>query len=119
MTCGAVEIELILVAEVRNVGKPQIHVDARYDMVRNQCSLLRKSWVFDFFGRVTTAAVLSLGSRGQCRLNDPAGVTGSALGVARERRKLPLRIKLVAEGTVCAEAGLRIQPRTRVRMLRV
>jgi hypothetical protein len=60
VTSGAVDIELLFVLEVRNVREPQVHVYSGNHVIRNERSFLRESGVFDFLGRMTTAAVLGV-----------------------------------------------------------
>ena len=105
---GAVQVELILHLEVRRVVERNIDVLALDFVGAGKLARFREAGILDFFGRMTTAATVCIKLGIERGRHAGFGMAGSALRMAWKSRKDALRIELVAERAIGAEAGFRV-----------
>ena len=108
VTGGAIDAELLLYLEMRDVRELHIDVFSGHRDLSDHAALLGEAGILDFLGRMATAASDRIERRGQGRLHARLGVTLGALGMPWELRKGALLVELVTEGAIGAEAGCRV-----------
>ena len=106
----AIQVELLPGPEMSDMTEFQIDSNAGNHMRRNQAAVFGKSGVLNFLRGVASTAIGSGGISAERGLHSSLRMAHSALGVARERSKNPLRIKLMAEGAIRPEAGFGVDP---------
>ena len=119
MTGSAIDAELLLDLEMRDVGKLHVDVLSRYSDRGDHAAGLREAGILDFLRRMTTAASGRIERRGQGGRYARLGVTSGALGMPGERAKNALLVELMTESTVRAEPRGGIDARLRIDVLAV
>ena len=108
VTGGAIDAELLLDLEMRDVRELHVNVLSGHRNRGDQATGLREAGILDLFRRMTTAASGRIERCVQSRFYARLGVAGGALGMTRELRKDALLVEFVAERAVRAEPRLRI-----------
>jgi len=117
VTRSAVHVVVDLVAEVRCVGELDVLVMSGDDLRRNHRLTREERGILDRLGIVTTLTVSGGGCGAQVGLHAGLGMAGRTLFVASEERAFFGR--LMTEGTIRAEARLRVEPFVRINVLGV
>ena len=101
----AVEIELLLHREMRNVSELDVDIFARYRSLSDHAALFGEAGILNFLRSVAAHAALCVECGSELRFHAGLGVASGALCVPREFREHALLIELMAERAIGTEAG--------------
>lgn len=102
---SAVDMELIPLFKMRDVGEPDVHILSRYGDGSNHTAGFSETGILDFLRRVTAAAAVGIERSIQLRLHSRFGMASGALDVSGKLGENSLLIELVTERAIGAEAG--------------
>lgn len=110
VTRSAVQVELLLLREMRDVSKLDVHIFAGDRGLRDQAPALGEAGILNFLRRMTAGAALCVQCGRELRGHAGLGMACRAFGVTWKFSKNALWIEFVTERAVRAEACRWILP---------